>query len=324
MTVTRSTNTEFSLDNLPSILNSQSEPFLVHDNKEYLSVHDVYLSFERVREIIERIRFAPIISLNRKDAIICFTVVPYKAPDFFSKDQIEPIEDIHGNALWATVSAITSLYKQSTPVFWRGSLYLDNDAYWGAFADYASSVQVPHPIVLEAIYNYPAGSQALDIGAGKGAEAIELCKRGWKVTVVEKSKQVIDVFDRICLAIPEAWIMSVNQCCISEFVFPSSRYHLVVAYDVLPYVDFSKMESIFQKISKSLLRGGRFVGTFILGNSGDPDCDTRRLSGVFHLPRAGMVAAMIKDVGLIPETLQYRYHSDEPLHSVIEFSSGKL
>ncbi|MCX6991037.1 MAG: class I SAM-dependent methyltransferase [Chlamydiae bacterium] len=311
----------FQLNQLPVYL----EPLLgpVAYQKNYLSAVDVELSFERVADVVRRARFAPIMSCNRVDGRISFTVVPYGVPSFFAKDVIEAPEEMKGSALWDRISTITSLYREGAPVVWRGREFRDKLEYWGAFASRASQDRIAHPIVSEAIAKYPAGSVALDIGAGKGAEAIGLCGRGWQVYVVERSREAIAVLVRNCLEIPETDAMQVQCACISEFDFPIGRYHVVLAYDVLPYVDFAKMKSIFQGVFKSLLSGGRFVGTFFFTRPGDPFSEARRLNGIYLLPDPRMVPGMIKDSGLLVETIRYRYHADQALSEVVEFSCLK-
>ena len=131
------------------------------------------------------------------------------------------------------------------------------------------------------------------------------------------------MLDKNSLEIPEAWVMDVKRSCISEFEFPVARYHLVVAYDVLPYVNFVKIKSILEGISKSLLPGGRFVGTFFFAKPGDSICESRRLNGIHLLPDAGIAAAMMEDVGLLVETMRYRYFSWESYPTALEFSALK-
>jgi SAM-dependent methyltransferase len=311
----------FSLHQLPLRLEPKFQSVLCDEN--FLMALGQYVSFDAVLEAVKRVGFAPIMSSNRMDERICFTVVPYFKPAFFDKDLIEAPEGVGGDSLWGPISAITSLYEEGTPVIWRNKEYRDKLAYWGAFAEFASDFQFPHPIVVDAMEKYPTGSLALDLGAGKGTEAIELSKRGWMVTVVEKSQEAIDVFDKICLGSPESWIMAVKRSCISEFDFPVARYHLVVAYDVLPYVSFLKIKSIFEGISKSLVPGGRFVGTFFFAKPGDSIYESRRRNGIHLLPDARIAAAMLKDVGLLIETIRYRYFSQESHPEVVEFSALK-
>lgn len=311
----------FQLDQLPLLLESKLGPIIYRKN--HLAAVDVELSLERVREVVTRVGFAPIMSSNRMDGRISFTVVPYAAPDFFAKDVIEAPKGLRGSFLWGSISSITSLYIDGTPVVWRGEEYRDKLEYWGAFADHASRALLPHPIVSEVIAKYPKGSVALDIGAGKGAESIELCKRGWQVYVIERSIEAIRILARNSLEIPETDGMQVQCTCVSEFEFPISKYDLVIACDVLPYVDFAKMKSIFERIFKSLAPGGRFVGTFFFTSPGDPLFQSRRLNGIHLLPDPQMAAAMILDVGLVVETARYRYHSDEVAPEVVEFSCLK-
>ena len=156
----------FSVDQLPIRLQSELGPVVYRES--FLTVMSECLSFQSVLNAVKRVGFAPIISFNRIDRKICFTVVPYVGPAFFAKDRIEAPEGMRGEALWGVISAIRSLYKEGTPVIWKNKLYRDKLAFWGAFAQFASAVQIPSSIVVEAMEKYSTGSVSLDIGAGKG------------------------------------------------------------------------------------------------------------------------------------------------------------
>jgi hypothetical protein len=76
----------FSLDQLPIRLQSELGPVVYVES--FLTAKNECLSFQSVLQAVKRIGFAPIMSFNRRDERICFTVVPYSKPSFFEKDRI--------------------------------------------------------------------------------------------------------------------------------------------------------------------------------------------------------------------------------------------
>lgn len=96
----------------------------------------------------------------------------------------------------------------------------------------------------------PKGGKVLDLGCGAGGNSIFLAEKGFDVTCTDKDKEVISI-------IKENYpnINAINQN-ILEFSFPKDEYDLILALNVLHFLNFEDIKKILSKMLKSLKENG--------------------------------------------------------------------
>lgn len=110
--------------------------------------------------------------------------------------------------------------------------------------------QKPNKKVEALVGLLPKGGKVLDLGCGVGGNSIFLAEKGFNVTCVDNDKETI-------LAITENH-PNINAICgnILDFNFPENNYDLILALNVLHFLNFEDIKKIVSKMLKSLKENG--------------------------------------------------------------------
>ena len=106
--------------------------------------------------------------------------------------------------------------------------------------------------IKSLIKKLPKGSRVLDLGAGLGGNSIFLAEQGFKVTCLDKDKEVIDFIKK---EYPK--INALNKD-ILEFDFNENEYDLIIARAILHFFILENINVIMNRIIKSLKKNGLF------------------------------------------------------------------
>lgn len=106
--------------------------------------------------------------------------------------------------------------------------------------------------IKEIVKKLPKNGEVLDLGSGLGDNGIFLVEQGFKVTCLDKDKEVIKIIKK---EHPE--INALNKD-ILDFDFPKNKYNLVIARAVLNFFELGNVRIIINKIIKSLKENGLF------------------------------------------------------------------
>lgn len=122
--------------------------------------------------------------------------------------------------------------------------YKNKKYYWGL---------KPNPTLKKNIHLIPKG-KALDIGAGEGKNSIFLAKNGFEVEAIDRIAEGL----KKCKKLAENYKLPIKTkvCDMRKFDFGKNRYSLVVSSAALDFLKKTEIESIINKIKKSLISDG--------------------------------------------------------------------
>lgn len=111
----------------------------------------------------------------------------------------------------------------------------------------------PQHLILEAISHFenPFGYYSLDLGCGSGVDSLAMRDAGFFVHAIDGELEAIKLLEN------KHRIFPVHQN-IENFEF-STIYHIVVAWNSLPFLKKKDAKKVIEDIKKSLLPGGIFV-----------------------------------------------------------------
>jgi SAM-dependent methyltransferase len=98
---------------------------------------------------------------------------------------------------------------------------------------------------------------AVDLGCGTGRDTVELLRRGWSVYAVDAEAEAIE---RLRTTIGDNDRLTTEVVRFEALRFPS--VHLVNASVALPFCPPLAFPSLWERIVRALLPGGRFAGQF--------------------------------------------------------------
>ena len=140
-----------------------------------------------------------------------------------------------------------------------------NDEF--SWSDYYTAVKDKPPretlvYALDLFENENADPEklfAVDLGSGSGRDAFELLKRGWKVHVTDKEQSAIDIIKK---NLPEKYNQKLTSDVTSfeNLIIPQAD--LINASYSLPFCLPVHFDSLWSKIEKAVVIGGRFSGVF--------------------------------------------------------------
>lgn len=219
---------------------------------------------------------------------------------------------------------------------WRGGQeahipdeFMDRRSYWGAYAREHAAISLP---VFEEFLNSEtgdgSGKTALDLGAGNSAETKALLAKGWHVIAVDYSERALDPLISACSE--QIRKKQLETVCEDLNTFASSvLFDLVLAIDVLSYIDPEKFEQTWQKIHSFVKPGGIFIGTLYrsLADTHDPRVlrmqNHTREQGAWFLPDRRMVRPLLTHVGYEIQTCRYFFGRGREEAWTIQFRAQK-
>lgn len=122
---------------------------------------------------------------------------------------------------------------------------------------------IPRESVLKALEIFESENKskkklfAADIGCGHGTDTIELLRRGWKVHAIDKERTGLTILKKSIDAKLKKNLITSRQ----EFeTIKLDKYDLVNAGYSIPFCRPENFEELWNKIMKSIKKGGRFSG----------------------------------------------------------------
>lgn len=116
----------------------------------------------------------------------------------------------------------------------------------------------PSRHIIENFSNTKPG-YALDLGCGKGKNAIWLAKDGWKVDVVDPKQEWLDIANKRSIE-ANAVIQSFIQSDIRSFV-PDKQYDLIVCAMVLHFLTPDQIADAIEKMKSWLKSDGQIYAS---------------------------------------------------------------
>lgn len=126
----------------------------------------------------------------------------------------------------------------------------------------------PAPLV-ERFESVAAHGEALDIGAGRGDNAIFLTKKGFSVTAIEIKKEAAEIIESRAKE-NETSINVINQDA-KKFVIEKDRYTFISAMNSLNFFSKEEFSALIENIRQGLKKEGVCVIAMFTNN--DPMCE---------------------------------------------------
>ena len=139
----------------------------------------------------------------------------------------------------------------------------EDDTFWEAYAPLMFSQEhwAAAPADVDAILglvSLPAGATALDLGCGVGRHALELARRGYQVTGIDRTAAYLaEAQKRACReGLPSAFLVADMR----EFTRPAAFDVILSLYTSFGYFeDAADNEKVLINVARSLKPHGRFV-----------------------------------------------------------------
>ncbi len=211
-----------------------------------------------------------------------------------------------------------------TPVYHAGWEYQRGERFWSAMAyDPAPSI-LP---ILEQYYSKEPGEGkvAIDLGCGNSQTVSFLLKRGWTVIAVDNLPLALSLLtDKNPEAVASGQLQVV-EADISTYR-PDSPADLVIASDILPFIDPEKFMGIWKRIhdlcvkEKGFIAGNLFCALSGFGN--DSLMYALQNMGAWVLPDKRMVQPLLTHAGYESKTCEFRHdipgHQDHSMQFVAQ------
>ncbi|WP_019585948.1 class I SAM-dependent methyltransferase [Deinococcus apachensis] len=134
-----------------------------------------------------------------------------------------------------------------------------SDDHWGEYAR-ATRSGPPRPLLLEVLAHLdadPSPGRALDLGSGAGNDTLELLRRGWSVTALDRNAEALDVL-RAQAGDLAGYLTTVHG---SFQAAPRRRYRLVYASLSLPFCPPGRFDRTFRGVLARVGVGGWLAAT---------------------------------------------------------------
>ncbi|MBF8263026.1 MAG: hypothetical protein HW387_691 [Parachlamydiales bacterium] len=215
------------------------------------------------------------------------------------------------NVIWDSISAIAARWRGKQEMHFP-DMPMDRKEFWGFFA--ADHQPTPLPVVNEFVDGWRTeGGLAIDLGGGNSPTANPLLQKGWRVIVIDNSRPALDILRQNNLATVESGQLQIIEADVETFS-PSEPADLVVAADILPYIDPAQFRTTWNKIhDKFIKENGFLVGNLFRTPTHPeliPQMNSMKEMGAWFLPDRRMVRPLLTQTGYVIKTCKYRI--DEP------------
>lgn len=138
------------------------------------------------------------------------------------------------------------------------------DDFYRSVLDPEAEVPTPNTLLVDQL-DGPSTGSALDLGCGRGGDAIWLASRGWTVTAVDVSAMVLDAAARFASAAGVSDAIDWQRHDLAGS-FPSGSFDLVLAVYLHSPVTIPR-EQVLRSAADTVAPGGTLV---IIGHAGNP------------------------------------------------------
>ena len=296
-----STNLSTAIDRRGLTLDSEGSIFTIENSTT--------IPKRIAEEIILSVNHCPIISQNRIDGLLEFTVVPYRAPTRFQPVVCNTVAMTEDN-FWGKVESTTSRIEEGKPISILGRQIFPS--LTEAKREMVQGCTKISDLMVEFIDRAPNQGRVLDLGCGQGVNSIPLLEKGWHVTAIDNAPEALAMYREAVSArsIGSDRLKLINAD-ITTHSFSPLNYDLIICIDVLPYIDSKKLRSVMMKIHESLVLNGQVIGTlfFSLTHSPPVTQELQEKLGAHFYPGDYIAPALLKNTGFLDDECTIRTDS---------------
>lgn len=216
----------------------------------------------------------------------------------------------------STIS-LEKIWEKIQRTFWQDKLPaacpISRDDLWLNLAKMDSE---DTPFVKNFLQSFKPdkGAIALDLGIGNGQNTIKLLKQGWEVVAIDSNEKVIKQTKTKIDELPKELLekLTIIQNNIEDCKLPT--VDLIVASDILPYINPSKVKSVWENIFSALKPGGHLISNFF--TTTDPkNLSSQRIMGAWIAMNEDEIKALVKSSYQMVDSC-YRNSSKESFHFI--------
>lgn len=232
-----------------------------------------------------------------------------------------------------TARDLTIIWNSIERCSWRGhrdaqiiEMPVKRQEYWGAFASDHDPMPLP---MVEDFLNTTSGEGklAIDLGCGNSPATQKLLRKGWRVIGIDYSKYALEVLAAKFRSQIDSGQLKIIEQDVTEFL-PEEPADLVIAADILPYINPLKFKETWQKIHTSFLkREGIFIGTLFRSSTKPeqlPQMNLQKEMGAWFLPDRRMARPLLTSVGYEIQTCKFRIDIPGQEPTCIQFTAKKI
>lgn len=202
--------------------------------------------------------------------------------------------------IWRSIDVIATRWRGRSECRIPGQP-MDRREMWGVFASDCKGEHQILPALVDFIgTGRGEGKVAIDLGCGESAAAALLLQRGWTVIAIDNSRPALEVFREMHSAEIASGQLRVIEADATEFT-PSAPVDLVVAADVLPYLDPAQFRTTWTRVHDLFLKQkGIFVGSLFREATHPADLVNTNIMkemGAWLLPDRRMVRPLLTAAG---------------------------
>lgn len=97
--------------------------------------------------------------------------------------------------------------------------------------------------------------KALDLGCGSGVDSKYLAEQGFQVEAIDSNKTGIIETRKLCKNLP---VVAAEKN-IVDYIIKPNAYQLIIAWNILPFLNKDESRAMLLNIQKGLKKGGVFV-----------------------------------------------------------------
>lgn len=195
---------------------------------------------------------------------------------------------------------------------WRGKkeshvpgMPMDRKKYWGEYARMQPSA--PLPLAVEFLMQSAGeGKVAIDLGCGNGPATALLLERGWRVIAVDSSSLALAVLGAKYKDAVDSGRLTLIEADILTYI-PEEPADLVLAADILSYVDPAQFRTTWMKIHDSFIKPqGFLIGNLHFLIDAKRTINGMKEQGAWFLYDERMVEPLLTSTGYDIKKCQHR------------------
>jgi 2-polyprenyl-3-methyl-5-hydroxy-6-metoxy-1,4-benzoquinol methylase len=227
------------------------------------------------------------------------------------------------NAIWSSIEDTTQYWKGNKVCQIPGEPFSRKD-FWG---ELAKNRPLMHLSILDKFLknNDVSEKTALDLGCGNSPAVNSLLQKGWSVTAIDYSQSALDVLRE---RIDEIYLDKIKFYCADILSgSPARPFNLVIATDILPYIDPKRFQKLWKKIHDVFLNNNGFlIGTLFRAAPTEkeiPYMNMAKEMGAWLLPDGRMAKTLLNETGYSIQDFHYRIDDPNSKPLCLEFLAQK-
>jgi len=222
--------------------------------------------------------------------------------------------------LWSSIESTSHQFEENVPVILQGKTVFENSTH--AQKEMFNACTMVSSFMLDLTHNIPSHGKVLDLGCGRGMNSHPLLMKGWDVTAVDTSSDLLTEYHDKATEFVENGQLELVNGDITEYEFNQNHYDIVFCIDTIPYIDSKKVKPLMEKINTALVTNGVLFGTiFFCSPTSEVIREIQQKVGAHFYEGKHIAPALLKHTGFDIKTCFIR--ADNGYVIAVEFEGIK-